>query len=398
MIQNFTALLQEPRKVAVLVLLLSLFLTGSMLLSTNLLTPSNPEFDQPWDHHKYIYMAEQDPLDFHIAPFCWRILNPLLAKWLPFDLQSNFLLITFTGIWITGVAVFFLANRFTNSVAFGFVGMLIYFSLGWAVKYGLYNFWLPDSFSMMLMIVAIYGILTKNDYLFMFFSLIGVGFKEGVIFVTPLYYTLNTDRFYNWRLIRKNVFLALPVVVFLIIIRILIPPLNDDLKYLSTLPDTLKIVQEGVSTYNYGALVKMIGLQRLNTLTIKSVYDYSIGTFGVWLVFLPLVCIRKNSQLFVRLLPFLLLVYAQPLFAINTRRLLIIGFPALLLLALNGAKTVSERLQINPLFFAFFSFLYVILNLISPDFMPPIFLQLSVLGSFLLLIFTWWRIDIHRFK
>ena len=54
------------------------------------------------------------------APFCWRIMTPLLAKTLPFDIQTNFLVLAFAGVWLTGVAIiYYMAKAFSFSKALG---------------------------------------------------------------------------------------------------------------------------------------------------------------------------------------------------------------------------------------------------------------------------------------
>ena len=53
------------------------------------------------------------------APFCWRIMSPLLAKVLPFDIQTNFFVLAFAGVWLAGVAVYYMAKAFSFSKALG---------------------------------------------------------------------------------------------------------------------------------------------------------------------------------------------------------------------------------------------------------------------------------------
>ena len=53
------------------------------------------------------------------APYCWRIMTPLLAKTLPFDIQTSFLVLAFAGVWLTGVAVYYMAKAFGFSKALG---------------------------------------------------------------------------------------------------------------------------------------------------------------------------------------------------------------------------------------------------------------------------------------
>jgi hypothetical protein len=70
---------------------LALVAVAIQALRTTLLTTDSAAFPDPgWDHHAYIGMARDNPLDFHLVPFGWRFLVPLAAKALPFGLQTSF--------------------------------------------------------------------------------------------------------------------------------------------------------------------------------------------------------------------------------------------------------------------------------------------------------------------
>jgi len=83
-------------------------------------------------------------------------------------------------------------------------------------------------------------------------------------------------------------------------------------------------------------MLKAIGLPRLAQPSFEMLYAWTVGTFGFVPTLAPLLAIRRNLVPFFRFLPFLLLVYSQPLFAGDTSRLLVLAFPAVIVLALNG--------------------------------------------------------------
>jgi hypothetical protein len=178
---------------------------------------------------------------------------------------------------------------------------------------------------------------------------VGVLFKESVLFVAPLYYTLNAKKLLDVRLLLRAAGLALPAAGVYFGLRFLIPMQNDDYFYLSTLPDALHQVQLGRSTYDLGWLWNEIGMERFRTLSAESLTRYTVGSFGVVPALLPLFAIRRNAMLFVRFLPFLLLVYVQILFATNDTRLIAAGFPAVIIMALNGADIISGTMRVNVL-------------------------------------------------
>jgi hypothetical protein len=100
------------------------------------MTFDDPNFPKPWDHHKYIEVAQNNILNFHSAPFCWRIGVPLLVKLLPFNIFWNFLIISFMGVWFTGVVTYYLAKILFLTRTYSFLAMIMFYSLGWAYKLG----------------------------------------------------------------------------------------------------------------------------------------------------------------------------------------------------------------------------------------------------------------------
>ena len=85
-----------------IVILISLLISFLIFSETDLMDYSHPHFKNIWNHHKYLWMAKNNPFDFHIAPFCWKVFVPTLEKILPFGVENNFKLIFFVGslYWI----------------------------------------------------------------------------------------------------------------------------------------------------------------------------------------------------------------------------------------------------------------------------------------------------------
>ncbi len=365
----------------------ALFLTLVILLITDLMTYDDPFFPRMWDHHKYIYMAEGNPFDFHIAPFCWRVGLPLLAKALPFELQCNFLIIAFISVWMTGVVVYYLGKRFNFDKVYAYVGMLMFFSLGWATKFILRNFWLPDALLFLLITLSIYCIVSKKDILFLILLIAGIATKETIIAVMPLYYTLNTHRWNDGRLFRKWLLIILPAILLLFSLRIFIPQMNSDPAYLSSLPTNLSHVHR-FAGYNYLELLKQISLFRLHSFSLRAFNSYTFGAFGVMLLLLPFFSKRGNRGLLLRFLPFILIVYFQVFFATNTERLLIAAFPAMIILSLNGTASLSEKFSVKQGYFLILPLLMITLNLTGPmDFSGSFRNQLTMFTIFIILIY-----------
>jgi len=75
-----------------------------------LLAPGDPEYSQPYDHHKFIYMATQNPFGYHIADACRRVAVPFVAGLLPLPILRSFFLLAYLSISLTGVIVYYLAK------------------------------------------------------------------------------------------------------------------------------------------------------------------------------------------------------------------------------------------------------------------------------------------------
>lgn len=72
--------------------------------------------------------------------------------------------------------------------------------------------------------------------------IIGLLTKESVLFVITLYYSINSKKIWNIQLFFKTLILSLPEIVVFVIIRILMPQMNDNPEYLSNLNEILTVV------------------------------------------------------------------------------------------------------------------------------------------------------------
>lgn len=163
-----------------LLLLLSILLTSIIYLRTDVMDYTHEHFQHPWDHHKYIWMATNN-LDFHIAPFCWRVFVPFLASILPFELSLNFKIIALISVALTGYFVFKIGQKIFGDNVLSISMMIGYFSISYATKYVIYDYWLPDAFAILLMTLGIYFILIKNDLAFLSVMSLGALTKESVL-------------------------------------------------------------------------------------------------------------------------------------------------------------------------------------------------------------------------
>jgi hypothetical protein len=335
----------------------------ALALRTTYLTYSNPDFRQPWDHHKYIRMAQGNPFDFHIAPYCWRVVTPLLAKVLPFSLEWNFFFISFLSILMTGVVVYYMARALKFSRELAFVGMLLFFALGYSTKTMLSDFWLTEPLSTFVMSLAILCILTRKDVVFVLLLFLGEGVRETVISVAPLYYSLNARRLIDPRLAVRTVLFALPAVAVFFGLRIFIVEMNNKASYLRTLTPIVRLEWHGQT--RYGQIDALKSVFRAPLLRIQQSLPAATNLVRNSMVLLPFLLYTRTRMLALRFAPYALVLYAPTLALGPVARYLIPLYPVLALLSVSGVEFLSERLQIPVLYFAVLPLLFIGSNLLS---------------------------------
>lgn len=348
---------------------------GLLALRTSLLSYGNPVFAEPgWDHHAYIAMARDNPFDFHLAPFGWRVGLPLLAKALPFGLQTNFFLIAFAAVVATAVVLYHALKAAGFNRTLALIGLGFLFTLGWAAKFPLQDFWLPDGLVFLAVTGALLCILQKRAVAFAIILVLGVTVKEAVIFVVPLYYTLQAKRPFDARLAIRTAAVALPAVAVLVALRLAIPARNDDLEYVATLTPQLQTFRDFIPSYDYYVLLRDIGYhQRLQDYSLETWLLYTSGTWSVPVLALAVIGAIRRPLLALRLSPFLVLVYAQILFALNIERLLVLGFPVMIWLALEGVRHLCDRIGVAAAWFLPLPLLLFVLQFEHPALVPTRF-------------------------
>lgn len=351
--------MNEQRKEILLVSLVTLLIMIGLFLRTDRMTYSHSDFVYDWDHHAYIDMATNHVS--HVAPFEYRILNPLLARLLPFDILINFTILSFVALCLTGIMTYFLLKTVGFSNQLALTGLLFFLSLGWATRFNIYDFWLTDPLGFLFIVAALWSIFAKKDLLFLLFLAIGVTAKENVIFVAPLYYTFNSKQIFDGKTLFRTFYMIAPALFVLVAIRIFSPTTNDE--------------------YNLVNLLQTIGWERIQILLTDIQLSYSVGTFGIALLFLPLFSIRQNLSLFFRFLPFVALTYVSLLFAVNTERLIVSAFPAFIIMALHGIKIIAEKTGLHEKYFIFLPLSSIALLLTKKDwrFVPHLYEALIVL-------------------
>jgi hypothetical protein len=359
---------------------------------TDHLTPGRPEFGLPWDHHMYIFMAQHGAFSFHVAPYGWRVLAPALVWASPFGVQTGFELLTFLAIWATGSVIWLICIRLGFRPVLAMGGLLLYFSLGYATKWLVFDFWLTDQLAILAVGVAVLLALKGRTVAFAVCLAIGVMAKESVIFVAPLLYTLQARRRWDPSLAARTLAATVPAVAVLVALHLGIDEMND-----KTYPPAIEAVIRagGIRHYTYDSVLHDTVLRRYHSLGRTLVG--AVGAFGLLVPVLSLVGLRsRRARSFaLRVLPFLVLDYVQLLFAYNTERLLVLAAPVLISLAVWGlAEIVEWRPEAEWVAVALPGAFFV-MQLIGLHQWEPLWpIQLAVIGFFVMILRPWARV--HR--
>lgn len=301
-----------------------------LLLCTDLMTTNTKVFHGGGDHHSYRSMSSTPWLSTHYAPWGWRILVPYIAKALPIANQNGFLLVCALSLTLTGVLLYYLGRALHFRVPLALAATMLFFTVGWATKFLVFDFWLPDAAAFAFITACLLCVVTRRDLWFLALLAVGVAAKESVIFVAPLFYTLRAERLIDWRLAVRTVAVTLPAIVVLFGIRVVLG-------------------QSG--HYGYARNFARIGARRLEHFSFPDMWNGYLHSYGILLALLPMITLVLYPKMVLRLLPFMALIGSQLLFALNIYRLTTYGFPAMIVLSLMALGWMATKWRLNPWYF-----------------------------------------------
>ncbi len=337
-------------------LFLSALLTVLVCVTTPPLGTGHPAFTDshayPYDLHKYLYMADH-PFSLRIAPFCYRILTPLVVSLMPAERFTAFYGLTAASLIAAGVLMFLVLRALRFNRACSLLGMLVFYAAGYVVKFNLFAVWHVDAFSYVFALLGFWFALKNRPVWLAATLLVGMLAKESVLFILPLYYSFRAGRLFDGRLLLKTLLIGLPALTLYAGMRLVFPPLNQDEAYLRTIPYEVSVVHvisddPAVNrTHEPAKLLREIGLKRFQEMSAANLKRILFGVWGAML-FVVLAAPRDNLRLLVRGGPYLFLVYAQLLFGSNTERLLAISFPVAVPMIVAGFRRIGSTLRVHP--------------------------------------------------
>ncbi|WP_322795454.1 hypothetical protein [Tepidiforma sp.] len=320
-------------------------LIAACVFSVRLRLEGTAEFADPgWDRHYYLEAARVGPWDFHIAPYCWRVLVPTAAWLAPPPEQVTFFAIAAAGAVIFGATLWLLLREAGLSAAQTAAGVLLAFGLGWGLRYQLADFWLPDAAAGACIVLAMRFAHRGRAVLFALTLLAGALLKEVTLAAAPLALTLWPGQApLCERLLRAGAAVA-PAAAATVAVRLAIPAWNDDAAYLASLPPVISRFPEVVANYDYAVLLREIGWEeRIRGFDGDLAQALTVRSFGSVLLVLATAGALARPGRAARLAPFVLLVFAQLLIARDTERLMAFASPAMAWLAAEGAAALEGR-------------------------------------------------------
>lgn len=363
---------------ALLLTLFCLFLGLILQFRTHTLTPDDAAaWAKPYDHHKYIYMAEHPVGSFHIAPANSRIGVPLLVKELPLPTLTGFRVQTFVFIVLTAILFYFVLLAAGYSDILALLGFVMFWSYGAATKLLFAGPYSPDPASFAITVAALYFLLKEQDLALTLTLFLGAFVKETIVLVIPLVYTIRTQRLIDTRLLIRAALIALPPVAVLVCLHFWIPTYNDVESYVAQMGPQLTEVHLGTATYSFVDALQRVTSFRLHSESPVNMFrELTFESVGLLWV-LPFFALKYPSKstsiagssnwiLLLRFLPFLALTYLGWLVALNADRRFAYAFPFWIMLSLNGVRALAAALQIEIIWFIPLFLFQYLLNLLQP--------------------------------
>jgi hypothetical protein len=357
-------------------------LTGALWTAgTYKLTTDSAGFRGVGDDHVYLYMTAHPLGSLHIAPWCWRILVPLLARWLPVSPQAGYTAIALTTVTLNAVILYLILRKWGFAEGFALLGLLLYFSFGYVTKFNLKDFWLTDSTAFFFASAAILALQWRRKYVFAVCLLLGVLAKESVIFVAPLYYTFEARQRWDPGVLARAFLLAAPAMAALIALRVALPAWNAVPDYVASLPANVRSDVGNLPTYNMLAVARQTIEIRAHH-WLRMTVAYVVCCFGLLGMVLPALAGRRLRPVLARFWPLLLLTLTQLLFALNTQRLTAFAFIPVIIACLCGAEAAMTRFGVHGAWFALAAVTAIILEFADRNESSPLPLhQTLVLGG-----------------
>ncbi len=337
---------------------------------------SDPECALPMDHHKYIAMAQQDLGTFRIAPFCWRIGMPSLARMVGGDPWTVMAVLTSIGLICMMCAVALLVWDATASKRHVLGVCATVLAMGWLTRTSVWNPATVDMLACGLMMISVY-LLTRRVWVWSAIMLCGaVLVKESALLALPIALVVSSQR--SWKHLAMW---TLPAVVVVAIVRLSITAGNADASYLATLPEALRLVQHGTSTYSLSYLVSTIALDRLLHPSLNDMWALTGDSVGLVAgsMLIAVAWYVPSRRWFVVVL--CAVTAAQVLLAVNIQRVVLMSGPAFA--AIGWMYIDTTRLRWASVLLVYLACGLLVVTTVGSRVSPSILVHVVVLAVFI---------------
>ena len=321
------------------------------------------------DAFYYKKMAET-PFDPNImAPFCFRILTPLIAYFIPFDSGNSFFYTNFVIFILTAMLFYYFLKRLNFNKKYSILGEIIFTAGSITSIYLIHNFIMVDQLNQLLFLLGCYFLISKKtfksyytDIFFMLILAVGVLNKETILFLIPIYFILKSGPIY--KKISMSILISCPAILIFTILRLFIP-------YSGT----------------YEELWFLFHIENLQS----TLYNIFL-TFGpLWfMAFFNFDCKNKFLRYSYWILP---LFIFQIILASNIFRLIFLSFPIVIPLALLEFKKYNKEFNKIPIIIAISSqilitIMYILKKYLELNVLNFIYFPLIVISTTLLFIIS----------
>ena len=310
-------------------------------------------YDGEKDLEFYFEMSMDFPSVFKkefMAPFCYRILFPLIAYLSPLSPLSTFSLINFTSFFLMGILLYYtLRFHFSKVYSAAGLGFLCLFMISSTqfIMGPFYFGYIIDPLVYLFILCCFYAIVTSKKKMYALFLFFGVLTKESVLFTVPVFFLANIFREHDtldfkqaFGSIYRNMKYILPTVFVIIALRLIIIP---------------SPVQDHPWWYDYyqhndymsiGFIMVMIQKQLEEPLAL--IFGCTMFSWSVTFVFLFFNS-KKNWSNWLKVYGvFMCCTYMQIIMGYHKPRLLLIAFYPMIVFSLLGFKGIIDYLTEQP--------------------------------------------------
>lgn len=335
---------------------------------------SDQQFALPMDHHKYLAMAQHDVGTFRIAPFCWRIGAPAIAHAIGGDPWMVMLVLTALGVLLTTSAVALLVWDATTTIPHVIGACATVLAMGWLTRASV---WTPATVDMLacgLMMMSVY-LASRSRWMWSAIVLcFAVLVKESALLALPIMLVVHNNA--TWK---RLIAWSLPAMLIVVLVRMLIPAGNADPGYLASLPETLRLVQHGTSTYSLSYLISTIAVDRVLHPSVTDLWALTGDSLGAVVILVTIAVLWSVPSRRWPLLMLFALAAGQTLLAVNIQRVVLMAGPALAAIGWMYIGDTPMRWASRPLLYLAIGLLLV--TTLGSRVSPPMFVHLSALAA-----------------